>query len=233
MYSISLSIYICLYSSVLYIIITLYSYYLNFNGFLLFFQASNNFSISNFELFQPHNSSLQTQTPKRPTPPPRMRVIQARDAFISDYEAYQFLSTLQKKNLWDDESLKELAKINKTKKGKFQKRPYNHPVLQGIVNDTLSYLTISKTVAAEEGEEGESEEAKQERRAPITKMNDESFTELMNKLNQFDLYKIEKLQIVNQLPTNMVYLFAIVEECDSRFSEDQINEILKIISSYI
>lgn len=159
-----------------------------------------------------------------------MRVIKARDAFFSDYEALQFLSNIQKKNLWDDESLNELARINKNKKGRFQKRPYNHPVLQGIVNDTLSYLTISKTVSAEEDE---SEEAKQQRKAPITKMNDESFIELMNKLDAFDLYKIEKLQIVNQLPTNMVYLFSIVEECDSRFTEDQIDEILEIISSYI
>lgn len=165
-----------------------------------------------------------------------MRVIKARDAFFSDYEALQFLSKLQRKHLWDDESLKQLKEINKNKKGKFQKRPYNHPALQSIVNDTLSYLTISKTVATETEEEGEEETAtpdkKPIKKSPISKLNDETFTEFMNKLNQYDLYKIEKLQIMNQMPTNMVYLFAIVEECDSRFTEDQINDILEIISSY-
>lgn len=175
-----------------------------------------------------------------------MRVIKARDAFFSDYEALQFLSKLQRKHRWDENSLQEMKNFNKNKKGKFQKRPYNHPVLQGIVNDTLSYLTISKSIAAtqdneeeeEENEKEENEETKKkenekQRQSPLTKLNDEMFTQLMNKLNNFELYKIEKLQIVNQLPTNMVHLFSIVEECDSRFTEDQINEMIELVASYV
>lgn len=175
-----------------------------------------------------------------------MRVIKARDAFFSDYEALQFLSKLQRKHRWDENSLQEMKNFNKNKKGKFQKRPYNHPVLQGIVNDTLSYLTISKSIAAtqdneeeeEENEKEENEETKKkenekQRQSPLTKLNDEMFTQLMNKLNNFELYKIEKLQIVNQLPTNMVHLFSVVEECDSRFTEDQINEMIELVASYV
>ena len=82
-----------------------------------------------------------------------MRVIKARDAFFSDYEALQFLSKLQRKHRWDENSLQEMKNFNKNRKGKFQKRPYNHPVLQGIVNDTLSYLTISKSIAATQEKE--------------------------------------------------------------------------------
>lgn len=176
-----------------------------------------------------------------------MRVIKARDAFFSDYEALQFLSKLQRKHRWDENSLQEMKNFNKNKKGRFQKRPYNHPVLQGIVNDTLSYLTISKSITAtqdneeeeeEENEKEENEETKKkenekQRQSPLTKLNDEMFTQLMNKLNNFELYKIEKLQIVNQLPTNMVHLFSIVEECDSRFTEDQINEMIELVASYV
>lgn len=182
-----------------------------------------------------------------------MRVIKARDAFFSDYEALQFLSKLQRKHRWDENSLQEMKNFNKNRKGKFQKRPYNHPVLQGIVNDTLSYLTISKSIAATQEKEEEEEEEKnqsqehqeegieetkkeengKQRQSPLTKLNDEMFIDLMNKLNNFELYKIEKLQIVNQLPTNMVHLFAIVEECDSRFTEDQINEMIELVASYV
>ncbi|KAK5773954.1 DNA-directed RNA polymerase III subunit RPC17 PWA37_003078 [Arxiozyma heterogenica] len=170
-----------------------------------------------------------------------MRVIKARDAFFSDYEALQFLSKLQRKHRWDENSLQEMKNFNKNKKGRFQKRPYNHPVLQGIVNDTLSYLTISKSIAAtqdneeekEENEETKKKENEKQRQSPLTKLNDKMFTQLMNKLNNFELYKIEKLQIVNQLPTNMVHLFSIVEECDSRFTEDQINEMIELVASYV
>lgn len=156
-----------------------------------------------------------------------MRIIQSRDAFFSDYEALQYLTKLQRRNKWDDESLKQFQQQQKNKHNRNVRRPYNNPTLQSIVGDSISYLTISKTVATEE-----EQESKIERKSPITKMNDETFTDFMNKLNDFDLFKIEKLQIVNQLPTNMVYLFAIVEECDSRFTEEQIEQLLDIISRY-
>lgn len=171
-----------------------------------------------------------------------MRVIKARDAFFSDYEALQFLSKLQRKHRWDENSIQEMKNFNKNKKGRFQKRPYNHPALQEIVNDTLSYLTISKSITTPQDNEEEEEEGKEEikqeeggeqRQSPLTKLNDEMFIELMNKLNNYELYKIEKLQIVNQLPTNMVHLFSIVEECDSRFTEDQINEMIELIASFV
>ena len=74
--------------------------------------------------------------------------------------------------------------------------------------------------------------AKDAKKSGISKMSDESFAELMTKLNSFKLFKAEKLQIVNQLPANMVHLYSIVEECDARFDEKTIEEMLEIISGY-
>lgn len=53
---------------------------------------------------------------------------------------------------------------------------------------------------------------------------------VLEQLSQFELEKIEKLQLVNLLPQNTVNLYAIVEECDMRFSEDQCTTILNLLA---
>lgn len=73
---------------------------------------------------------------------------------------------------------------------------------------TIQYLT--STAAVENGEE---------------KMG-----KLMGFLKQFDLTRMEKLQIVNLLPRSEVEYFAIVEECEDRFSEDQIAQVLDFVN---
>lgn len=146
-----------------------------------------------------------------------MKIESVRDAFLSDYEVLQFLSQLERRHDWGLNQ--EDAGANKKRK----RRPYNHPELQAITRDTIRYLSEAK--GATETEEGSASDAK----SPLTKLNDQKFTELMTRLNQFELFKAEKLQIVNQLPTNLVHLFAIVEECDSRFPEEQSAQILEAV----
>ncbi|CAI4929668.1 BEM_collapsed_G0030900.mRNA.1.CDS.1 [Saccharomyces cerevisiae] len=160
-----------------------------------------------------------------------MKVLEERNAFLSDYEVLKFLTDLEKKHLWDQKSLAALKKSRS--KGK-QNRPYNHPELQGITRNVVDYLSINKNFInqEDEGEERESSGAKDAEKSGISKMSDESFAELMTKLNSFKLFKAEKLQIVNQLPANMVHLYSIVEECDARFDEKTIEEMLEIISGY-
>ncbi|CCH62532.1 hypothetical protein TBLA_0H02480 [Henningerozyma blattae CBS 6284] len=173
-----------------------------------------------------------------------MKVLEERDAFLSDYEVLQFLTHLERKNLWDDDSLAEM-KNKKFKKG--SKRPYNHPELQAITRGMIAYLSFDKnSIPVEQDEEEEEEKdadgdvdlenskkSETELKSPLTRMNDEKFSEFIRKLNAYSLYQAEKLQLINQLPTNMVHLYAIIEECESRFNEEEIDQILKIIAEYI
>ncbi len=54
----------------------------------------------------------------------------------------------------------------------------------------------------------------------------------MKQLNHYKLEKVEKLQILNNTPHSAVHLYGIVEECDQRFSEDEIEAILKLVETY-
>ncbi|KAG0663845.1 hypothetical protein C6P45_000741 [Maudiozyma exigua] len=160
-----------------------------------------------------------------------MKVIEKRDAFLSDYEVFQFLTNLETSHGWDDET-QALLQQNRRKKIK-TKKPYNNVTLQRITRDTISYLRVNKSyIAQDEDEEMDEVTKNQNMSSPICKLQNDQFSELMRDLNRFELFKIEKLQIVNQLPSNMVHLYSIVEECDSRFNEDQINEIISIIERY-
>ncbi|PHJ22598.1 dna-directed rna polymerase iii rpc9 [Cystoisospora suis] len=50
---------------------------------------------------------------------------------------------------------------------------------------------------------------------------------------RFGLYQGELLQIVNLGPTKPVEIYAIVEDCVNRFSEEDVNEILAVIQHYL
>ncbi|CCE61541.1 hypothetical protein TPHA_0A04680 [Tetrapisispora phaffii CBS 4417] len=159
-----------------------------------------------------------------------MKVIEERSAFMCDYEVLQFLSKLERQHQWDPESL---AEVKNNKKFKKAKKFYNHPELEFITHQTISYLSTSKNEQEQDGDDEEETFANTSKLSAISKLNDEKFSELVTRLNQFDLYKIEKLQLVNQLPNNIVHLYSIVEECDSRFTEEQVQEILSIIQDFI
>lgn len=151
-----------------------------------------------------------------------MKVLETRDAFLSDYEVLQFLSKLERQHHWDEESTLTHQK-NQAKKIKTH-RPYNHPGLQAITRDTIAYLKSNKSA---------DEEQDTPTTSPISRLNDEKFCNLVRTLNQYSLFKAEKLQIVNQLPQSMVHLYSIVEECDSRFTQEQMDTLISSIAEYI
>lgn len=151
-----------------------------------------------------------------------MKILESRDAFLSDYEVLQFLSKLERQHHWDEEST--LANQKNQRKKMKTHRPYNHPELQTITKDTITYLRTNKGADQEEDTTATS---------PISRLNDEKFSELVRSLNEYSLFKAEKLQIVNQLPQSMVHLYSVVEECDSRFTQEQMDTMLSTIAGYI
>ncbi|AOA63477.1 RNA polymerase III subunit C17 [Komagataella phaffii CBS 7435] len=130
-----------------------------------------------------------------------MKIEIAREKFLSNFEVQQALVEIQKQNRWGLSS--------KTRVDKFDKNIRNSHLanLERITMDLSSYL--DKSFA-------------QDARV-------DSFVELINFLNGFELVKVEKLQMVNLLPRSLVSVYSIIEECDSRFTEDECESMLNKI----
>lgn len=108
------------------------------------------------------------------------------------------------------EHLNQIQQDNNWKKNpdsRKLKKSFN-PDLEIVTRDVLSYLSKSVT----------------------NNQSVDTITNCMRGLAQFELEKIEKLQIINSTPYSLVNLYSIVEECDQRFSEEQCQEILDLIS---
>lgn len=90
-----------------------------------------------------------------------------------------------------------------------KKRAFN-PNLEIITRDVTSYLSKS----------------------PVASQTVGNITQAMKELSKYELEKIEKLQILNSTPHSLVSLYSIVEECDQRFTEEEIEDILQIVQRH-
>lgn len=133
-----------------------------------------------------------------------MKILNPRDKFLSNYEVLTHLKEIKKKNNWTFKPEEDNA-YNKKKK-RFTACGLD---LETITRDLLSYL--------EGGPTGQI-------------ASTEQFTELIKCLNEFDLMKIEKLQIINSLPRSPVTLYAVVEEFDQRFDDEACEKIIDKIN---
>jgi hypothetical protein len=122
-----------------------------------------------------------------------MQILNPRDKFLSNYEVMRHLEEIKARNNWvflaADDTPHSRRRARATAGGLD---------LETVTRDVTSYL--AQTACAE------------------VKL-ETAFVELVQYLNQYDLVKIEKLQIVNLLPRTMVALYAVVEEADQRFDE--------------
>lgn len=69
-----------------------------------------------------------------------------------------------------------------------------------------------------------------EKTSPCTEYKAESIVDFINSAKQFKLTKAETLQILNLRPTNAVEIQLIVEECEERLTEQQVDDLLNIIN---
>ncbi|VDI24194.1 DNA-directed RNA polymerase III subunit RPC9-like [Mytilus edulis] len=67
---------------------------------------------------------------------------------------------------------------------------------------------------------------------PCKNQSPELIQNIMTDLQAFNLTKAEKLQILNQCPTSAVEIQLIIEESEERLTEDQIYQLLEIITKY-
>ncbi|ABN64896.1 predicted protein, partial [Scheffersomyces stipitis CBS 6054] len=136
-----------------------------------------------------------------------MKVLKERDSFLSNYEVAEHLKEIKKKYNWTftKEDEQDLHNDKRKNKKRFAACGVN---LEVITRDILSYVSNSATASID---------------------STEKFSELVQFLNNYELMKVEKLQIVNSLPRSMVTLYSIVEECDQRFDEQICNNILEKI----
>lgn len=133
-----------------------------------------------------------------------MRIIQQRDKLLSNFEVYQHLCDVQKENVWGF----TIPQAEKKRKHKFDPRLLD---LEIITRDLSQYL-----VKMSQGNE----------------VKTENFVNLMLVLNSFELEIIEKLMIMNSLPRSLVNLYAIIEECEGRFTQEQCEEILANVEKF-
>lgn len=133
-----------------------------------------------------------------------MKILQQRDKLLSNFEAYQHLCEVQKENEWGF----TIPQTNKKRKNRFNPQLLD---LEIISRDLSNYL-----VKMNQGND----------------VTTENFINLMLVLNSFELEIIEKLMIMNLLPRSLVNLYAIIEECEERFSQDKCEEMLSNIEKY-
>lgn len=133
-----------------------------------------------------------------------MKILQQRDKLLSNFEVYQHLCEVQMENEWGF----TIPQTNKKRKSRFNPQLLD---LEIITRDLSNYL-----VKMNQGND----------------ITTENFVNLMLVLNSFELEVIEKLMIMNLLPRSLVNLYAIIEECEERFSQDKCEEILSTIEKY-
>lgn len=66
-----------------------------------------------------------------------------------------------------------------------------------------------------------------------TPLSEERFQKLMEYLAKLSLTKAEKLQVVNMLPKTQVEFYLIVEECEERFTNEQVDKVLTTITDIL
>jgi DNA-directed RNA polymerase subunit F len=67
---------------------------------------------------------------------------------------------------------------------------------------------------------------------PCSKQASEKIDALLRNLQKYKLTKAEKLQLINHMPSQPVELQLLIEEIDERFSDDEVMELIDLITQH-
>lgn len=68
---------------------------------------------------------------------------------------------------------------------------------------------------------------------PANPQSAEKLTEFVRLVKPYELEKAEILQLINVAPRSLPVLFNAIEECDQRFTDEQMEELLELIAQYV
>ncbi|KAK9479409.1 RNA polymerase [Lipomyces japonicus] len=68
---------------------------------------------------------------------------------------------------------------------------------------------------------------------PAGKQSPDDIRNFIEQIAEYGLEKAELLQIINVAPTSAVTLHALIEECDSRLTDEQRDHILEIVAAHL
>ncbi|KAI9014168.1 HRDC-like protein [Hyaloraphidium curvatum] len=68
---------------------------------------------------------------------------------------------------------------------------------------------------------------------PCAQQSEQIILSFLEHMKEFKLTKLEKLQILNFRPTEQIDLYSIIENCEGRFVEEEVNRMLEIIQEQL
>ncbi|KAI5964216.1 uncharacterized protein KGF55_002158 [Candida pseudojiufengensis] len=141
-----------------------------------------------------------------------MQILKEREAFLSNFEVAEHLNAIKQKYNWTFTQQDELEQNQQNQQQQQQTKRKNRFTecginLEIITKDILQFIQNSNSNL-------------------INEPTIENFKKMMEFLNQFELMKVEKLQIMNQLPRSLVVLYLLIEDCEERFNEEQSQGII-------
>ncbi|EDK45837.1 hypothetical protein LELG_04015 [Lodderomyces elongisporus NRRL YB-4239] len=162
-----------------------------------------------------------------------MQILQERDSFLSNFEVEQHLKNIKRKYNWSfpgDETEQDTelqAQQNHqtdaaSRNGTNNKRNVKQKPRFTECGIDLEIITRDVLLMMKNN----SSNINNASATPDNAMTNTKFKELMQFLNKYELMKVEKLQIMNSLPRELVILTTLVEECEERFGEEGCEEII-------
>eukprot|EP00242_Pyramimonas_sp_CCMP2087_P005504 CAMPEP_0198209958 /NCGR_PEP_ID=MMETSP1445-20131203/17835_1 /TAXON_ID=36898 /ORGANISM="Pyramimonas sp., Strain CCMP2087" /LENGTH=140 /DNA_ID=CAMNT_0043883875 /DNA_START=446 /DNA_END=865 /DNA_ORIENTATION=+ len=70
-------------------------------------------------------------------------------------------------------------------------------------------------------------------KSPAALQTREMISAFSEAIEVFGLTKGEKLQLVNEVPSTLVHIHVIVEDCEERFSGEQLDTLLELIETHL
>ncbi|KAN0063281.1 hypothetical protein ACQY0O_004445 [Thecaphora frezii] len=160
-----------------------------------------------------------------------MKVLKPRAAMLSDFEVLVALKDMEAEQVSRSQAVKARKGSSQVQESIYQDQeewleqvPEN---LRTIQYETIAFLSDVARPCAHQSEEGIAG------LLDALKSHGYSVTDSEARRGALGLNKSERLQIVNHAPSSVVELHTLVEELSERFYDNQVEDILNLVQTYI